>query len=55
MLRSFPVVIRKVFSKMLLKKKASLAIVKKIVLGSDKAEAIFSILTNLEMANLRFE
>ena len=53
MLWSFPVVIRKVFSKMFLKKKASLTIVKKR--SSDKAEASFSILANLEMADLKFE
>ena len=50
LLRSFPVVIRKVFSKMLLKEKASLTIVKKRVLWSDNAEAIYSILANLEKA-----
>lgn len=43
-------VIRKVFSKMLLKEKASLTIVKKRVLWSDNAEAIYSILANLEKA-----
>ena len=53
MLWSFPVVIRKVFSKMLPKEKASLTIVKKECLGLImQKRSISFILANLEMAKV---